>query len=95
MFGSMQMAVSRVIKLQHHRIAQVLEPAGAWDSPAYAVRRCGAGQSQPGDPAFPPAPDTRQMHAGAWGPGEGTRPQAAGPASELVQSPFTSAYLTV
>lgn len=24
MFGSMQMAVSRVIKLQHHRIAQVL-----------------------------------------------------------------------
>ena len=34
-FGSMQMAVSRVIKLQHHRIAQVLagvlEPRrGAW-----------------------------------------------------------------
>lgn len=34
MFGSMQMAVSRVIKLQHHRIAQVpavvLEAGGAW-----------------------------------------------------------------
>ena len=33
-FGSMQMAVSRVIKLQHHRIAQVLaavlEAVGAW-----------------------------------------------------------------
>lgn len=27
MFGSMQMAVSRVIKLQHHRIAQVLAMA--------------------------------------------------------------------
>ena len=25
-FGSMQMAVSRVIKLQHHRIAQVTPP---------------------------------------------------------------------
>ena len=33
-FGSMQMAVSRVIKLQHHRIAQVLAAVlgagGAW-----------------------------------------------------------------
>lgn len=33
-FGSMQMAVSRVIKLQHHRIAQVLasvlEAGGIW-----------------------------------------------------------------
>lgn len=35
MFGSMQMAVSRVIKLQHHRIAQVLamvlEAGGTWE----------------------------------------------------------------
>lgn len=35
-FGSMQMAVSRVIKLQHHRIAQVLalglEQGGAWEA---------------------------------------------------------------
>lgn len=34
-FGSMQMAVSRVIKLQHHRIAQVLamvlEAGRAWE----------------------------------------------------------------
>lgn len=36
MFGSMQMAVSRVIKLQHHRIAQVLamvlEAGGTWET---------------------------------------------------------------
>lgn len=35
-FGSMQMAVSRVIKLQHHRIAQVLatvlEVGGTWET---------------------------------------------------------------
>lgn len=35
-FGSMQMAVSRVIKLQHHRIAQVLavvlEAGRAWEA---------------------------------------------------------------
>lgn len=35
-FGSMQMAVSRVIKLQHHRIAQVLATVlgvgGTWET---------------------------------------------------------------
>lgn len=53
MFGSMQMAVSRVIKLQHHRIAQVLEAGGTRNSLAYTDWRCRAGQSQCRDFAFP------------------------------------------
>lgn len=53
MFGSMQMAVSRVIKLQHHRIAQVLEVGGTRLSLAYTVWSCRAGQSQSRDFALP------------------------------------------
>lgn len=73
MFGSMQMAVSRVIKLQHHRIAQVLEVGGTRDSLAYTVWRCGAGQSQPRDLAFPLAPDKCTLVHGAQETGHAPR----------------------
>lgn len=53
-FGSMQMAVSRVIKLQHHRIAQVpavvLGAGRAWEAGGSHVRR---GRGRPRAAASP------------------------------------------
>lgn len=52
-FGSIQMAVSRVINLQHHRIAQVVgrHPAGpqvvpesSRGSSEWSLRHCGSAQ---------------------------------------------------
>lgn len=76
MFGSMQMAVSRVIKLQHHRIAQVLaavlEAVGAWVL---------VGRGRPG-----PDPCSRDRWA------SGCRAPDSGPPGRLpVQSPSLSA----